>query len=146
MATPRKATAPRATVRIAEFTEPVNEVLDDDATELPTSSKYTFEDVIVKPASREPNPFDGVVGSLVVNSGKGKAFTVNGTASMSKKDGAKQKSYDNPELRTIRRQLTEAADALPTPVTVRMTVRPTEDGNARVEIKAISKMVRPARR
>lgn len=103
---------------------------------------YQFEDIEEVTAAREPNPFDAVVASLEVGSAKGKAFTIKGNADTTTSEkGAK--TFKNKELRTIRRQLTDAGDALTPQVTVRMVPKTIEvDGEqyVRVQIKAVKKI------
>jgi hypothetical protein len=97
-----------------------------------------FDDVEEFGATRavEPNPYEAVVKALTPDSGKGKAFVVDGNAA---KDAKGQ--YTNVNIRKARRLLTDAGDAHG--VTVRAKFAELEGGaKTRVTFTTIKKIVR----
>jgi hypothetical protein len=101
-------------------------------------TNISFEDVEEFGATRtvEANPYTDVVGSLTPDSGKGKAFVVDGNAAKDEKG-----QYTNVNVRKARRLLTDAGDAHN--VTVRAKFAELNDGaQTRVTFTTIKKIAR----
>lgn len=102
---------------------------------------FTETDVptLTRNRTRDPNPFDEVVGTMRVG-GAAKSFTMTGTAEKVPSKSGKTESYEDQNLARVMRQLTEAGNA--ENVTVRRTVEDDLRGTLTITFWLVEKITR----